>query len=37
MRWNGAVAELLSKTGAHLDRLSIDLARDLGEVARGAR
>lgn len=31
----GAVSELLSKTGAHLDRLSIDLARDLGEVARG--
>ena len=30
-----AVADLLARTGAHLDRLSLDLARDLGEVARG--
>ena len=31
-----AVSDLLARTGAHLDRLSLDLARDLGEVARGS-
>ena len=30
-----AVSDLLARTGAQLDRLTLDLARDLGEVARG--
>lgn len=30
-----AFADLLSRAGAHLDQLTLDLARDVGEVARG--